>query len=342
MKNLATIQKIKSLSPIPGADKIEAARFHSVDWCAVVKKGDFQPEQLVVFIVPDTILPFNPWNDFLRDKKDPSKEIRLKTIRLKKQISQGLVLPLSVLGDWPSDIREGEDISDRMGIRHYEKLVPENMAGDVYGAFPTNLFPKTDELNILSYPAAIAELQYIGGPYTITCKLDGASFSCYFNENHFGVCGRNWEYKIESSCAYINIAKKYNLQEKLTSLGESLAIQAELIGPKINGGHTGIKENDLRVFDMYSIKDRRYLNFTEMVLKCAKLGLTPVPLIDMGVNFQYDIPMLKIMCKRNYDGTDLPIEGMVIRPLEPKLSNVLEGRLSFKVINEEFLLKYGE
>lgn len=345
MKNLATIQRIKSLSPIPGADKIEAARFHSVDWCAVVKKNDFKVEDQCVFIVPDTILPFNPWNEFLRDKKEPSRPIRLKTIRLKKQISQGLVLKLSDVPLYQLDspfkeMRDGMDVTEILGITHWEKPIPKNMAGDVYGAFPTHLFPKTDELNILSYPGAIDEMR--GLTASLTVKCDGQSASYYFHDNHFGVCGRNWEYKTESSCSYTNIAKKYDLQEKLQSLGESIAIQGELIGPKINGGHTGDKENQLMVFDMYDIKNRKYFSFSEMVLKCSKLGLTPVPLVELKTDFNYDIDALKALCHRNYDGTDLPIEGIVVRPLEPKLSNVLEGRLSFKVINEEFLLKYGE
>ena len=98
-KNLATIQKIKSLEPIIGADKIELAKFEDVCWQSVVKKDQFTVGETVVYIMIDTILPDGAaWAQFLKNKDGAlSEPIRLKSVRLRNTLSQGIVLPLSVL-----------------------------------------------------------------------------------------------------------------------------------------------------------------------------------------------------------------------------------------------------
>ena len=47
MRKLASIQKIKSLEPIPEADAIEKATV--LGWQLVVKKGEFKTGDLVVY-----------------------------------------------------------------------------------------------------------------------------------------------------------------------------------------------------------------------------------------------------------------------------------------------------
>ena len=110
--NLASIQKITKLSPIEGADLIEKASV--LGWEVVVKKDEFKEGSLCVYIQIDTVVPELPEYEFLRERK-----FRVRTIKLRKQISQGLIIPLPV-GSW----KEGDDVTELLGIKKYEK--PDN------------------------------------------------------------------------------------------------------------------------------------------------------------------------------------------------------------------------
>lgn len=89
-RKLASIQVITDLSPIEGADRIETAQI--LGWQCVVKRGEFKVGDSVVYFEVDSVLPERNEFEFLRERK-----FRIKTIKLKKQISQGLVMPLSIL-----------------------------------------------------------------------------------------------------------------------------------------------------------------------------------------------------------------------------------------------------
>lgn len=106
-RKLATIQIISNLTPIEGADKIEVA--HVLGWECVVKKGEFKKGDIVVYVEIDSIMPEKPEYDFLKDRK-----YRIKTIKLRGQISQGLVLPLGNLSGFI-----GDDVTDILGITKY-------------------------------------------------------------------------------------------------------------------------------------------------------------------------------------------------------------------------------
>lgn len=115
MRHLATIQKIDKLEPIPKADFIEKATI--LGWECVVKKGEFKVGEKVIYVEVDSVMPEKPQFEFLRERK-----FRIKTIKLKKQISQGLVLPIegnlvknNILTDYPI----GFDVTYEMGVTKY-------------------------------------------------------------------------------------------------------------------------------------------------------------------------------------------------------------------------------
>ena len=90
--NLASVQRIVNVTPIEGADAIETATV--LGWEVVIKKGEYQIGDLCCYIQIDTVVPEKPEYEFLRDRK-----FRVKTIKLRKQISQGLIVPLPD-GSW--------------------------------------------------------------------------------------------------------------------------------------------------------------------------------------------------------------------------------------------------
>lgn len=111
---LAHVELINNISPIPDADKIEVASV--LGWKVVVSKSDgFKVGDKVVYIEIDSKVPERPEFEFLRDRK-----FRVRTIRLRGQYSQGLIVPMSIL---KRDYPVGTDVTKELGITYY---VPED------------------------------------------------------------------------------------------------------------------------------------------------------------------------------------------------------------------------
>lgn len=336
-RKLATIERIREIGPILGADAIEVASVKG--WKSVVKKNSFVPNSLCVFAEVDSLLPVAPWSDFLKDKNNPTKPIRLRTVRLKGQISQGVCFPLSILPiEKQINPTEGEDVSECLGITKYEAPVPAEIAGEVKGNFPS-FIPKTDTQRIQSYPLVLGELQ---GQYVyVGVKVDGTSFTAYSRDGEFGVCGRNWELKHNDSNTLWRVANRHGLAEKLTRMG-NFAVQAECYGEGIQKNRLGIKGQDIAVFDVFDIGEARYLNFDELNNFAKTLGLPLVKYVHVGMMKWENVDaLLDYANSLDYDNGS-PAEGIVIRPTVEQVSQVLGERLAIKAISNRFLGKGGE
>ena len=114
-RKLASVRRIVSLSPIVGADLIEKATI--LGWEVVVaKKDNLKVGDLVVYCEVDSILPDKPEFEFLRERK-----FRIRTIKLKGQVSQGIVFPLSILpGNSIFPYKEGDDVTEVLGVRKHD------------------------------------------------------------------------------------------------------------------------------------------------------------------------------------------------------------------------------
>ena len=79
-----------------------------------------------------------------------------------------------------------------------------------------------------------------------------------------------------------------------------------------------------------------------MVQICKDLELEMVPLIERGIfTDDMNIPYLLEKAKGLYDGTKNQREGIVIRPTK-EMEFKRGQRLSFKVLNNQYLLKDEE
>jgi RNA ligase (TIGR02306 family) len=218
LRKLASIRRIKEIIPIEGADVIEVAVVDG--WKVVTKKGEYQPGDLCIYCEIDSFLPIREEFEFLRKssfkKMGDQEGFRLKTIRLRGQVSQGLLLPLSVLegsdemkigtsqqlhGDQlpvgPYDdalvIEEGADVSNYLGIVKYEPPIPAELSGKVKGLFPSFLH-KTDEERIQNLAGDYEKWKVSSvHQFYVAEKLDGSSATYYFKDGVFGVCSRNLE-----------------------------------------------------------------------------------------------------------------------------------------------------
>lgn len=338
-RKLATIQKIKNIFPIPGADKIEVAEI--LGWKVVVKKGEFQVGDLCVYCEIDSILPEKPKFEFLRDKK-----FRIKTCRLRGQISQGICFPLNILSDTlKNEVKEGEDVTELLGIEQHIPQIPACIAGIVKGLFPS-FIPKTDETRVQVLQSILD--RYKGEKCYITEKVDGSSVTYYIKDGEFGVCSRNLELKEDDKNAFWEFAHKINLKERMLKVEKNFAIQGELIGAGIQKNNLRLPEKTVKFFTSFDIDKYQYYNYGEFVMQMKYLELETVPIITDNYILSSNIDELVEMSKGFSElNPKVYREGIVIRPLIEKVDLQMSsewgnGRVSFKVINTEYLLRYEE
>lgn len=326
MRQLVTIQKIEDLRPIAGADKIEVASVKG--WKVVVLKNQFKINDLVLYFEIDSFLPVKPEYEFLLKGSKPKKMlvdgkevegIRLRTVKLRGQISQGLIMPI------PNSISPdlGVDVSEALGIIKYEQPIPACLSGRVKGMFPC-FIPKTDEERIQNIPE-------IFNGYYATEKLDGSSVTYYKKDGVFGVCSRNLEL-LEGDTIQWKLARELGLQEKLY---DDFAIQGEVVGAGIQKNPYKLMKQKVYFFNAYNIKTGKYLEYQNFKEICETLGLEIVPVI----NENYPLPssvdeMLERASGKSLLNPEIEREGLVIR----KKNNVGNERVSFKAINNDYLL----
>jgi RNA ligase (TIGR02306 family) len=274
----------------------------------------------------------------------------VKTRRFKKQVSQGLCLALcSTLAEKHlplceqlglSELPEGTDLTEVLGISHYEVQIPAQLAGVVKGNFPEFLH-KTDEERIQTCPQLLEKHQ--NKKFYVTEKVDGSSMTVYLNNGEFGVCSRNMDLKETEGNSYWKVARELKLEEKLKLLGRNICLQGELIGQGVQGNKYKLSGLEFRVFNVFDIdsgKNEDYSYFAEVV---SRLQLTPVPVITANYELPKTVDELVEYSKgKSLLNKDTHREGIVLRPLVEEYEPDLHGRLSFKCINPDFLLKYSD
>jgi len=366
MRKLATIQKIREILPIEGADSIEIAVVNS--WKVVTKKGEYNPGDLCIYCEIDSFLPIREEFEFLRKSSyrkmsDGTEGFRLKTIKLRGQISQGLILPLSTFNSknpeepemvigvsqqpWgdqlqlgPYDdalvIEEETDVTSALGITKYEPPIPASLAGRVKGNFPSFL-RKTDEERIQNMTKDFENMK--SNSYYVTEKLDGSSATFYFRNGEFGVCSRNLDLIETPDNTFWKVARELFIEEKLGTLEENFAIQGELVGEGIQGNPYKIKGQTVKIFNIFNIDKNEYLSLCEMEEFLLKINsdqkpLELVPVLDREYKLAETIEEVLTYAESSSAlNTDTKREGVVIRNADKSIS--------FKAISNSFLLNQG-
>lgn len=363
MRQLAHIEKIVAINPIPTADMIEVATV--LGWeCVIAKKDNFKVGDFVIYIEVDSIVPEKPEFEFLRERK-----FRVRTIKLKKQISQGLILPISYL-DGIVNPKEGLDVTTLLGITKYDPEVQSEKDNQVdyvkQNALSRYLFKykwyrnlfktksdnfpswiqKTDEERIQSFPSVLERFK--DKTFYVTEKIDYQSVTFFtktkknffgFKTKEFGVCSRN-KLVTNKSSLYWKIAEKYNLEKIMKSYKKDLVIQGEQGDTKIQSNKYKITEPKMWIFNIVSYDgDKRYnFNYNEMEEFITDTDLQLVPLLDSEFKLKETVKdMVDYSKGKSVVNQKTTREGVVIRCIE-KGSKIL----SFKVINPEFLLENGE
>ncbi|NBX77619.1 MAG: hypothetical protein EBQ92_13795, partial [Proteobacteria bacterium] len=337
-RKLVGVERILNIIPIVGADNIELAEI--MGWQCIVKKGEYKVGDLVIYFGIDSILDSNDKNvSFL-------KEMRIKTIKMRGVYSQGLIGPMSWLSDRgfdPAKYKEGDDITKEMGVTKYvreEELSQyTKTVNDNSGPFP-DCVVKTDEPRIQNDVSMLERIQ--NRDIVITRKEDGCSCTIGLIDGKFMVCSRNYECRIpdKSNEHYFHIVQQYDIEAKMR--GENygnIAIQGEIIGPRINGNKLKQEKFSFRVFNVWNIANRTYYNHEQVTELCGKLGLDTVPVLYCGPSKQFtacELTAKGLMAfaeSLEYTKGD-PAEGIVV-----KTNDQLGTRISFKVISNKFLLQ---
>jgi RNA ligase (TIGR02306 family) len=341
---LATFETITEIIPIEGADRIELAKVQA--WQSVIRKNDYKVGDQVIFVPIDTVLTPAVWNKHLWDKNDPTKPIRVRTVRMRGAVSQGLIFPKSLVSaqeifDHMDDPTEDVSIAGMLGITKYEKQIHASLAGVAKGDFPSHFVSKTDEDNLKSNTRAFAELKNCAA-VSISLKLDGTS-GTFIKEldGTFRVCSRNLELHEDAENVHWQMARKYNLQELLKP---GTAIQGEIVGPKIQKNPMGLNAPELFCFNYKNLQTSKYHHADEHTLDLIPTGLKWVPHIATlsQTAFQYEtIESLQELANKQQYANGVAAEGIVLRGLnaegELMYSESLHKMLSVKIINQNYI-----
>lgn len=325
---LASLEIVKSVKKHPNADSLDILNI--LGWQTICKRGEFKEGDKIIFIIIDTILPDMPWSEFLKDKKNPDKLIRLRNAKIRGEYSQGLCLPLSILdgnsfaaASW----QVGADVGAELGIKKYEKELPASLSGEIIGTFPTYLVSKTDEDNGLSNPNLVDEV--LKRRITVTKKMDGSSVTIIIkNGNIDEVCSRNFSLRESTTNAFWKVARKLNIP-----LGWNGAIQGEVCGVGINGNVHNIPQPTLFVFQI--LTEEMYMTYHNMEQFCIQnLKCNVVPLVGYYDN-NLTLDNLIEIADNQITDEGIPSEGIVVRPSDYRSSGI--GRpLGFKLINRNY------
>lgn len=356
MSHLASAQKILNIEPIPDADKIVTASV--LGWKVVVKKDEFKVDDLVAYIQIDTVVPETEQFEFLRERK-----FRVRTIKLRKQISQGLIVPLPA-GKW----KEGDDLTEVLGVKKFEKpdnnperyekprmpkvwykkwvyLFKYNVLYKMFPAlkkklrspFPTHLVGITDEERIQNMPQVLQS--HSGKLFVVSYKLDGSSITIIhqrvLGKSKFRICSRRFELHDKKNDWYRVFADtefKYEVLKLVKHFNTNdIIVQGEAIG-KFNGNHHNLQREQIRLFNIY-VNGKR-LNQKEFHEVCLKNNIPHCPVYKETILNHSLEDILKESEIKDLLNPNVDVEGLVWR--------CVEDNTSFKVINNKYLLNTNQ
>lgn len=280
----ATVETIGEVKIHENSDRLDLVKI--LGFQCVTQRGLYKGGEKIVYIRPDAVLPLQTWTDDYR-KYSPT---RVKAVKLRKEWSEGIICPLEILPVDLSGYEVGADVSETLGVTHYEAPTPQDL--QAVRSLPFGI-PKTDEERWENLVGSLP----IGEIVDISLKVDGQSWSIYYNiaTDEFGVLGRTLEYNIDGENRYsVHVLKTYpNLKEQFISYckekNKSICLRGESYGNGVQNfdanPHAKLEKN-IAIFSCYLIDERRYANkgdefYFENVAK--DLNLPTVEILERDV-----------------------------------------------------------
>ena len=298
----------------------------------------------------------NPNFDFLKNSKGKIKALKPKRIR--GIVSQGLIMPISILENYDGSLEEETDLTEFLKVKkreevEFDKPFYKNANNFRRSTFPP-FIPKTDEtrVQVLQKQLNIAN----GKTFVVTEKLDGTSFTAFIQDGKFGICSRNMEVKLGVPSPYSEVALDNDLENKFKELRENVipydfAIQGEIIGNGIQGNKYKLQGFECRLFNFFNIDKQKDIGFYigdgkefddfhgfTLGQVAALLEMQTVPILDSDFKMTDDIDTLVEYAKGNSVLNPEAIrEGVVFRLKNNNALSRYGERYSFKSINPDFL-----
>jgi len=320
------VVKIDNITPHPNADRLECAQVKG--WNVVVQKGTFQPGEKVIYAPIDSMIPWHI-SEYLEITLYLSSG-RVRTAKLRGIYSQGLIMPLNLLGNGNASPL-GEDVSVRLGISKYEEEIPENMKG-ITAPTDGRFVRYTSLENIKNYPGILRD----GEEVVITEKIYGVNFRAakFAGDNEVLCVGSHSHHLIDNGGnLYWEAFKSFGIKDKLNP-GQILF--GEIFGTKVSNLQYGQDGVEVRFFDL--IEDGEYVSFDRFQEFCREHGLQSVPILYRG---PWSIDKMSLVDGKSTMAEHIR-EGVVIKPTVERW-DAAAGRVIFKAISERFLMKnYGD
>jgi len=346
------VRKIDNIEPHSNADRLELVSIGG--YRAVVQKGIHGVEDLIVYLPTDSVIPDGVAVDLgIKDYLVGKQKNRIKAVRLRGEISQGIVLPLQKVVDylgWKDEvIPDVTDFAGELEIDKYEEPIPVQMQGK---ARPWPSYLNKYDIENVNRPEALHLLE--GKEVVATEKLHGTnmavSIACVNEVWEQHVCSRNFSLEEAEGNLYWIAARKYELLPKIESMisapflremlnideiqevtlrGEAVGVQDLKYG--FNGGDPGFFVFDICV-------NGSYIPFVNVVSICSQYNIPVVPLVYAD---QYDYGVLKELSQASSQLGGGVREGIVVKPSTYDEYVHGFGRVIVKFINEDYLTRKG-
>ena len=329
------VVKITKISPHNNADRLEVC--HIKGWECVTKKDQFKVGDLAVYVPVDARIPYALEERLFKDAKIKLDHGRIKTIRLRGMVSQGLLIKPDQVPELGA-LKEEQDVAGALKITKYEPPEPGNSGVGPKSGKQRKKTPGfiryTDIENIKWYNDAFKD----GDLVVMTEKLHGTSARYTLTptepkniwqkiKKFFGldlgmdlVCGtrETEQYETDPFSTWAKIGRQFCIKQKLKP-GE--IVFGEIIGNGIQTGydygyvpgHHGFFVYDVSV--LHEDGTRRFLDHEEIAVWCLFRGLNMVPVFYIG---PYSEETLKTFTQGPswLDPKNPTREGTVVRPIK--------------------------
>ena len=308
----------------PNADKLDIIRFDKTSWQCVSLKDQFRDGDLAIYLPVDSVLPEELVKNLGIEKY---YHTRLKTIKLRGCVSQGMVMAIPPgLGE----CKEGDDLTERLGVTKYDPPIPVRMAGIIAPEEPR--FAKYTEIeNLKNLPDLFEE----GEILFVVEKIHGSNGRAMNLDGKLLVGSHNMNLKEQEGNLYWRTAKLLKLEE---TLKEGEEVFFEVYGNGVQDLAYGCKPGEIRAAMFDIMVDNAYLAYHDFIRVCSDRHWEMAPVLrtmpyKRGEGFEY----YAMMQNSVIDKTQI-MEGVVLRPVAERWAP--SGRVILKSISDEYLVRH--
>lgn len=350
-----TIERL-TVTPHPNADRLELAQVGL--YRAVVPKGEYETGDCAIYIPEAAILPGDLIEELgLTGKLAGKEKNRVKAVRLRGELSQGIVCRPAKVPDWEYDpielmVISGIDFAPELGITKWVPEIPTHMSGKVIPA--PDLIRWVDIENLKRYPDIFSP----GETVTASEKVhDSACLTTYHVDSDTlyvtskGYGEKNLALEEDGANIYWRAVEKFELKKNLQLMAVgldavSVAIFGGVYGQGVQDLHYGksARHNDTLGYVAFDVAwvsrvtGKTWMNPTDFAQVMTGFHIPTAPILYEG---PFDLEKLtKVASGPTVLGNGVHIrEGIVIRPQEEGHSDILGGRKIAKLVSDEYVLR---